>query len=90
MRSNHQKTANDIESLLVAKLSPDFIQVTDDSEAHSTHKEAMKNPDKGHFHVKINSSSVKGATLLEKHRLIYDTISPIMRKIHACKITLVD
>ena len=90
MKSSHQKTANDIERLLKAVFTPTFLQVIDDSHAHRKHTEALRNPEMGHFHIKISSSSVKAATMLEKHRLIYNAIAPIMDKVHACKITLVE
>ena len=67
-------TAARIEALLAERLQPAALQVRDDSAAHAGHASAGG---KGHFRVRIVSTSFAGLSLLQRHRLVNDTLKPL-------------
>lgn len=85
---SHQDTLSSMRSLLNTEFSPDSLEIVDDSERHKNHKEARKNPGKGHFLLKISSKSFHGKTRVQQHRMIYSSLSSIMDKIHALNILI--
>ena len=87
----HPATLAKIASLLRANFTCDQLEVIDNSYLHATHQQAIAQPDKGHFHIRIDAASLGGdaTSLVAKHKKIYQCLSPIMRKIHALEITIV-
>ena len=75
----------EIEKTLQEKLLVIHVEVVDTSASHATHPEARKSGG-GHFTVKIISDVFEGKTLLERHRLVYDTLKDLGNQIHALKI----
>ncbi len=88
--NHHQQTAVAIKQCLLEKFQPAYLEVINNSHLHAKHKGALENPDKGHFHIIIDASSIKSTSnnMLMKHRAIYDALSDIMQRIHACEISL--
>ena len=78
-----------IQQLLACKLEPSYLLVEDDSHKHKHHLEAMRHPDKGHYHVTIQSHLFVEKTKIDQHRMIYHAIKPCMQGIHALQITIV-
>jgi len=79
-------TVDKIKQLLIEKFQAPHIEITDESFLHSTHPEALRGGG-GHYHVLIVSDRFKGITLIERHRLIYETLQSLFsREIHAFTI----
>lgn len=88
--SPHNQTVQTIEFLLNEALAPTYLEVTDVSWKHRQHKEAQKNPSKGHFDLTIRSPCLHGKTRLAQHRIVYSTLNSIMDCIHALSIKVID
>ncbi len=73
-----------IRECLEAALSPQFLEVIDESHLHAGHASAGG---KGHFRVRVVSGRFSGLGLLQRHRLVYDALSELMeQEIHALAI----
>lgn len=73
-----------IEQRLRTALTPESLEIIDDSVAHSGHAGAR---DGGHFSVQIVSATFIGKTLLQRHRLVNAALADLMRQeIHALSI----
>jgi BolA protein len=74
-------TVQDIENRLQA-LEPETIEVVDDSASHAGHVGARSGG--GHYEVTIVSSKFAGKSRVERHRIVYELLGPLMqRQIHA-------
>jgi len=70
----------------LATLDPVAMEITDDSAKHAGHAGARSGG--GHFLLTIVSSRFAGCRTMERHRLVYDALGPLMkREIHALSIT---
>lgn len=70
----------------LAALAPVIIEIDDDSAKHAGHAGARSGG--GHFRLTIVSSRFAGYRTIERHRLVYDALGPLMkREIHALSIT---
>ena len=77
-------TADEVESALRAALQPSALEVQDDSAAHAGHAGAREGR---HFSVHITSPSFNGLSRVARHRLVYDSLRPLIaRGIHALAI----
>lgn len=66
-------------------LSPEDLEISDESQKHAGHAGAASGG--GHFEIMIVSNQFKGKNLLQRHRLVYDAVSDLMQKeIHALSI----
>lgn len=73
-----------IRSSLETSLSPDRIEIIDDSAAHAGH---AGNTGGGHFSVTIVSDQFRDKSTLERHRLVYMAVNHLMpTEIHALSI----
>lgn len=71
-----------IRSRLEAAFSPDELEVVDDSHRHVGHAGARDG--RGHFEVRILSRRFAGKRTIERHRMIYAALGPLMQSdIHA-------
>jgi BolA protein len=69
----------------LAVLDPVDVMIIDDSEKHTGHAEARSGG--GHFRLAIVSPRFTGLKTMERHRLVYDALGPLMkREIHAVSI----
>lgn len=70
----------------LAALDPIHIEIIDDSAKHAGHAGARSGG--GHFRLHIVSPCFAGCRTMERHRLVYDALGPLMkREIHALSIT---
>jgi BolA protein len=69
----------------LAALEPLQMEVIDDSARHAGHEGAKGGG--GHYRLIIVSARFAGLGTVQRHRLIYDTLGPMMRReIHALSI----
>lgn len=67
---------------LLAALEPESIEVIDDSARHVGHPGAADGG--GHYEVVVVSSRFAGKSRIERHRMVYEALGPLMRReIHA-------
>ena len=69
----------------LAALEPLRLDIIDDSAKHAGHAGAREGG--GHFRLTIVSARFAGCGTLQRHRLIYEALGPMMRReIHALSI----
>lgn len=69
----------------LAALAPEQIELIDDSAKHAGHAGARDGG--GHFRLHIVASAFSGLRIMQRHRLVYDALGPLMkREIHALSI----
>tara|TARA_Y100000588_G_C13620906_1_gene655382 strand:+ start:317 stop:580 length:264 start_codon:yes stop_codon:yes gene_type:complete len=72
-----------IKSLLLKELDIEEIDIIDESDKHQNHAQSNG----GHFKLFIISKDFDGKTLIQRHRLVYDVLSSMIKKeIHALSI----
>lgn len=75
---------SEIRATLQRELAPTSLEIVDDSARHAGHAGAREG---GHFRVILVSSAFQGRAQLERHRLVYAAVAPLMgRGIHALNI----
>ncbi len=68
----------------LAALDPLRIEIVDDSTKHAGHAGAKEG---GHYRLTIVSPRFSGCSTMQRHRLIYEALGPMMRgEIHALSI----
>jgi BolA protein len=73
-----------IRAALQHELAPTALEIFDDSARHAGHAGAREG---GHFKVMLVSSAFHGRAQLERHRLVYAAVAPLMgHGIHALNI----
>jgi len=76
---------SNIEEILTAAFSPAELLVKDQSHLHAGHAGAQDG--RGHFDVTIVSDACEGANRLKRHRMIFESLGPLMdTDIHALRI----
>ena len=76
--------AVDIDTAVRAALQPLHLEVIDDSHLHAGHAGAREGR---HFTVRITAERFNGLSRVARHRLIYDSVQPLIpRGIHALAI----
>ncbi len=79
------QTLDEIERRLRASLEPTSLALVDDSAKHAGHAGAASGG--GHFGLRIVSARFTGLARVARHRLVYDSLSDLMRNaIHALAI----
>ena len=69
----------------LAALAPEQIELIDESSKHAGHAGARDGG--GHFRLRIVASAFAGLRIMQRHRLVYDALGPLMkREIHALSI----
>lgn len=70
---------------LQSALEPSLIEIHDDSAAHAGHAGAREG---GHYRLTLVAEAFQGRTLLERHRLVYAAVAPLMASVvHALNIS---
>jgi len=65
-------------------LAPIALEIEDDSARHAGHAGAREG---GHFRVHLVAAAFRGCSQLERHRLVYAAVAPLMAHgIHALNI----
>ena len=73
-----------LRSALERDLAPLKLDIVDDSAKHAGHAGAREG---GHFRVALVSKAFSGKAQLERHRLVYAAVAPLMgRGVHALSI----
>jgi len=68
----------------LAALEPQRMEIVDDSARHAGHAGAK---DGGHYLLTLVSPHFSGCGTMQRHRLIYEALGPMMRgEIHALSI----
>lgn len=68
----------------LAALDPQRLEILDDSAKHAGHAGAKEG---GHYRLTIVSPRFSGCGMMQRHRLIYEALGPMMRgEIHALSI----
>jgi BolA protein len=69
---------------LERELTPLSLEIIDDSAKHAGHAGAREG---GHFSVMLVADAFKGRSQLERHRLVYAAVAPLMGQgVHALSI----
>jgi BolA protein len=77
-------TVAQLRSALERELTPLKLEIIDDSGKHAGHAGAREG---GHFRVLLVASAFSGRSQLERHRLVYAAVAPLMRQgVHALSI----
>jgi BolA protein len=73
-----------IRSALERELTPLSLEIEDDSAKHAGHAGAREG---GHFRVTLVAGKFTGRSQLERHRLVYAAVAPLMgQAVHALSI----
>ena len=73
-----------LRSALERALAPLSLEITDDSARHAGHPGARSG---GHFRVRLVADAFSGRSPLERHRLVYAAIDPLLHgAVHALNI----
>jgi BolA protein len=84
MNPTPKATVSEIRAALERSLAPSSLEVRDDSARHAGHAGARSG---GHYQVQVVSAAFAGRTRLERHRMVYRALEPLMnRGIHAVNI----
>jgi len=82
---NNSLRVERIKSLLIGEFKPTQLVVRDDSALHEGHAGARGGA--GHFTIWISSERFTGLRSLQRHRLVYSALAPLMpEEIHALSI----
>ncbi len=82
--ATRKPTAGEIRTVLEQALAPSSIEVVDDSASHAGHAGAREG---GHYRVTLVAAAFAGRPQLERHRMVYSAVAPLMgRGIHALGI----
>lgn len=73
-----------IRNRLEAAFAPQSLEIIDESHKHAGHASAKGG---GHFIVKIVSNAFEGKSLVQRHRMVYDTLDDLLHsEVHALSI----
>ena len=73
-----------LRSALEQAFAPSTLEIIDDSAAHAGHAGARSG---GHYRVKLVAAAFRGHSPLERHRLVYAAVAPLMSgSVHALNI----
>jgi BolA family transcriptional regulator, general stress-responsive regulator len=73
-----------IRDALELAFAPSLLEIVDDSARHAGHPGARGG---GHFRVTLVAEAFRGHSALERHRLVYAAVAPLMSSaVHALNI----
>lgn len=82
--TNAPAVIGQLRAALESALAPATIEIIDDSARHAGHAGARSG---GHFRVTLVAEAFRGRSALERHRLVYAAVAPLMQgKVHALNI----
>lgn len=80
------RVADQIEHLLIAAFAPTALAIIDDSVKHAGHAGARPQGE-SHFTVRLTSAAFDGKTHVERHRMVYAVLQPLLDEgLHALAI----
>ena len=69
---------------LLRAFAPSTLEISDDGARHAGHAAAGR----GHFRVLVVSDAFRGRSRLERHRMVYAALAPLLESgVHALNIT---
>ncbi|MDF3605975.1 BolA family transcriptional regulator [Paracoccus sp. DMF-8] len=71
----------------LAALSPEQLEVLDESEGHRGHS-GWRDGGQTHFRIRMTSARFNDLNRLARHRLVHDTLGDIVPRIHALALEL--
>jgi len=76
-----------MEEALRTALSPDHLEIIDESARHAGH--AGANPaGESHFHVIVVSPAFAGKSLVQRHRMVNEALGDLLgERVHALRVT---
>jgi BolA protein len=75
---------SELRSALERALAPTALEIVDDSARHVGHAGAREG---GHYRVMLVAEAFRGHSQLERHRLVYAAVAPLMHgAVHALNI----
>jgi BolA protein len=73
-----------LRAALESALAPTSLEIVDDSARHAGHAGAREG---GHFRVALVATAFRGRSQLERHRLVYAAVAPLLGQgVHALSI----
>lgn len=80
--------ATEIERRLVAALSPDRLEIIDDSSKHAGHAGHRGDDAESHFTVKVMAAAFAGQSRVARQRAVYAALGDLMApdRVHALAI----
>jgi BolA family transcriptional regulator, general stress-responsive regulator len=73
-----------LRSALEQAFAPTTLEIIDDSAAHAGHEGSRSG---GHYRVRLISAAFRGHSPLERHRLVYAAVAPLLSgSVHALNI----
>ena len=80
----HEQTIAQLRTAIERSLKPRLLEIVDDSPQHAGHAGARGG---GHFRLRLVSDAFRGHSQLERHRLVYAAVAPLMNTaVHALNI----
>jgi len=74
----------EMRAALERSLAPSRLEIVDDGARHAGHAAAGR----GHFRVLLVSEAFRGRSRLERHRMVYAALTPLLETaVHALNIT---
>lgn len=87
---DQRPTAHAIEERLRDRLSPEFLEVIDESAAHAGHAGAHPSGQGTHFRVRLGGAALGHLSRVARHRLVYDSLQDFLDQgLHALAIEVV-
>jgi BolA protein len=84
MNATSQTVTEQLRAALEQALMPRSLEIIDDSARHAGHAGARAG---GHFRVTLVAEAFRGRSRLERHRLVYDAVAPLLQeRVHALNI----
>ena len=84
-------TAQALTQKLQERISPEWLEVIDESAAHAGHVGANESGMGTHFRVRIKSSVFSGKSRVQRHRLVYDALQEFIDAgLHALAIEVIE
>jgi BolA family transcriptional regulator, general stress-responsive regulator len=75
----------ELRAALETALAPTALEIIDDSARHAGHAGARGG---GHFRVTLVAEAFRGRSALERHRLVYAAVAPLLQgAVHALNIS---
>ena len=82
-RASEPVTAT-MRAALESAFAPSALEIIDDGARHAGHRQAGR----GHFRVLLVSEAFRGRSRLERHRMVYAALAPLLESsVHALNIT---
>ena len=80
-----------IKNKIIEQLSPEVLEIRDDSALHKNHGNVKEEDTETHFYIKIKSSYFNNKSKLSMHKIVYDILKEeFSNGLHALELDLKD